>query len=395
MANGTWKIARGRGNAQLPLVIVVALALVLVLLGKAQSGLFDRARVHVTDWMQPMLERVRGPVQGFDRWMGSIGEIFSVYNENLKLKQENARLRQWRNAEIVLEGRLKHYQALLHALPDPKLNAVLARVIGRSSRPFMQTMILDAGTDTNAKPGQAVVDASGMIGRIYLAGKHTSWVILLTDLNSRIPVTIAPGNVQAILAGDNTSMPLLDEVARTATLKVGDQVVSSGDGGLLPQGLPIGSVVADGKGHWRVALLADPGQSQDVEVLHFAEPPEQLPATATLPVVAAGLKPEVSPPISVSGMPDTASLSPKPAASKPVAPKTAAPKTAAAKTAAAKPATRPMTAPPAAKATPKSAPKTAQQSAAKPNPAGPQTGSSPATAIAAPPPAGEPVLPEQ
>jgi rod shape-determining protein MreC len=322
MANGTWKIARGRGNAQLPLVIVVALALVLVLLGKAQSGLFDQARVHVTDWMAPMLERVRGPVQSFDRWIGSIGEIFSVYDENLKLKQENARLRQWRNAEIVLEGRLKHYQALLHALPDPKLNAVLARVIGRSSRPFMQTMILDAGTATDAKPGQAVVDASGMIGRIYLAGEHTSWVILLSDLNSRIPVTIAPGNVQAILAGDNTAMPLLDEVARTATLKAGDQVVSSGDGGLLPQGLPIGTVVADSKGHWRVALLADPGQSQDVEVLHFAVPPEQLPATATLPVVAAGLKPE-APPLEAS---DNAVMPPK---AKPAAPRAAAPKPAA------------------------------------------------------------------
>src|ERR1700761_936199 len=133
MANGAWKIARGRGNAQLPLVIVVALAVVVVLLGKAQSGLFDKARVHVTDWMAPMLERVRGPVEGFDHWMGSIGEIFSVYEQNLKLKQENARLRQWRNPAVVLDGRVKHYQAMLHAVADPQLNAVLARVIGRAS----------------------------------------------------------------------------------------------------------------------------------------------------------------------------------------------------------------------------------------------------------------------
>ena len=77
--------------------------------------------------------------------------------------------------------------------PIPTLNAVLARVIGRASRPFLQTMILDAGKQNSVKPGQAVMDARGMIGRIYLAGEHTSWVILLTDLNSRIPVTIEPG----------------------------------------------------------------------------------------------------------------------------------------------------------------------------------------------------------
>ena len=181
MANA-WKIAR-RSNAQLPLIIVIALAIVLVLLGKAQSGLFDKARARATDIMAPLLEKARAPVAGFDRWAGSISEIFSVYQQNLKLKEENARLRQWRNVAIVLQGRVGRYQALLHAVPDPQLNRVLARVIGRANRPFLQTMILDAGRDHHALPGQAVMDARGMIGRIYLTGSRTSWVILLTDLN--------------------------------------------------------------------------------------------------------------------------------------------------------------------------------------------------------------------
>jgi rod shape-determining protein MreC len=355
MANGTWKIARGRGNAQLPLVVVVALALIVLLVGmsKSQSGMFDQVRAHVTDFLAPTLERVRGPIHDFNRWVGSIGEIFSVYEQNLKLKQENARLRQWRNAEIVLEGRVKHYQALLHAVPDPKLNAVLARVIGRSSKPFLQTLILDAGTGHNAKAGQAVVDASGMIGRIYLSGKRTSWVILLTDLNSRIPVTIAPGNVQAILAGDNTRMPQLDQLARTASIKAGDQVVSSGDGGLLPPGLPIGTVVADGSGGWRVALLADAGQSQDVEILNFAEPPEQLPPEAQLPVEAAGFKPMAPPPPATVTPPSASGVPPpKPSISNPANPSAS---TQAAATPAAKPVLpKPQTPAPSAQAAPDS-----------------------------------------
>jgi rod shape-determining protein MreC len=290
MANA-WKIAR-RTNAQLPLVIVIALAIVLVLLGKAQSGLFDRARAHATDMMAPLLAKVRAPVAGFDRWAGSVTEIFSVYQQNLKLKEENARLRQWRNVAIVLQGRVGRYQALLHAVPDPQMNRVLARVIGRANRPFLQTMILDAGRDNHALAGQAVMDARGMIGRIYLTGQRTSWVILLTDLNSRIPVTIAPGNVQAIMTGDNSAYPTLDMVSHTVTLHAGDQVTSSGDGGLLPAGLPIGTVISDSAGGWRVALLADSAASQDVEILNFSKPPETLPATAQLPMEAAGLKPQ-------------------------------------------------------------------------------------------------------
>jgi rod shape-determining protein MreC len=322
----SWKIAR-RSNIQLPLVIVIALAVVLVLLGRAQSNLFDQARTKMTDWLSPMLEVARVPVQGFDRWTGSIADIFSVYEENLKLKEENARLRQWRNVAVVMQNRVDHYQRLLHAVPDPKLNAVLARVIGRSSRPFLRTLILDAGTDAGANPGEAVVDGRGMIGRVYLAGKRTSWVILLTDPNSRIPVTVAAavgngGAIQALLNGDNTPQPRLDLVSRTATLHAGDQVVSSGDGGLLPYGLPVGTVVADRNGGWRVALLADAASTQDVEVLNYSEPPEKLPAQAELPVEAAGIKPE-STPSQADVIPPLPAPAPKPAAAQPA--KTPAP----------------------------------------------------------------------
>jgi len=266
---------------------------------------------------------VRAPVAGFDRWIGSIGEIFSVYEQNLKLKEENARLRQWRNVAIVLQGRVGRYQALLHAVPDPQMNRVLARVIGRASRPFLQTMILDAGRGNQVLPGQAVMDARGMIGRIYLTGQRTSCVILLTDLNSRIPVTIAPRNVLAMMTGDNTANPILNLVSHTVTLHAGDQVISSGDGGLLPAGLPVGTVLPDGSGGWRVALLADAAASQDVEILNFSKPPEAPPATAQLPAEAAGLKPQAPPPQTAAAPVVAAPAKPKPAAI-PAAPAAAA-----------------------------------------------------------------------
>ena len=316
MANVTWKIAR-RGNTQLPLVIVTALALVLVLLGKAEPALFDRARMAITDGTRPLLSAAHAPIARFDRFVGSINELFTVYQENLRLKDENARLRQWRNVAVVMQDRVSRYQSLLHAVPDPGINSVLARVIGRANRPFLETMILDAGSSNNIKPGQAVVDSRGMIGRIYLAGSRTSWVIPLTDLNSRIPVTIAPGNRQAILVGDNTPMPSLDTLSQIVTLRPGDQVTSSGDGGLLPPGLPVGTVVEQG-GHYRVALLADAGSSEDVEVLAFRKPPEQPPATAELPAVAAGLPP-------ATATPSTPSLAVQAPAAQAAPPKPAAP----------------------------------------------------------------------
>jgi rod shape-determining protein MreC len=314
MGNGTWRIARTRGGAHLPLIIVAALAVALILIGKAQSSLFDTARAHVMDWMKPTLAASREPMVAFNRWVGSIGEIFSVYQENLKLKEEIGRLRQWHNTAISLDERLKRYKLLLNAVPDPALSSLVARVIGRASHPFLQTLILDAGKENGVKPGQAVVDSRGMIGRIFLTGERTSWVILLTDLNSRIPVTIEPGNAQAIMAGDNSPEPTIETLSQGTQTKAGDQVVSSGDGDILPAGLPIGVIVADGNGY-RVALFADETATQDVAILDFKQPPEHAPAPSAndLPVTAAGLPPAAPPP----QQPATASTTVKPGAAPP------------------------------------------------------------------------------
>jgi len=296
MGNGTWRIARSRGGAHLPLAIVAVLAVALILIGKAQSSLFDRARTSVVDWMRPTLETTRAPIDAVSRWVGSIGEIFVVYQENLKLKDENARLRHWQNTAAVLNDRLKRYQLLLHAVPDPAMSTVVARVIGRANHPFMQTMILDAGSENGVKPGQAVVDQRGMIGRIFITGKRTSWVILLGDLNSRVPVTIEPDAVQAIMTGDSTQRPLIESMSHRVQLKPGSQVITSGDGDILPPGIPVGILVADGK-RYRVSLFADQTTAQDVAILDFKQPPEKPPAVtpADLPVTAAGLPPVASP----------------------------------------------------------------------------------------------------
>ena len=293
MANGTLKLARGRGGgAPVSLAVCAVLALVLVFLGRVQPTLFDRARAYASDRAAPVLEVLRTPLRAATQWGGNLANIFDVYQENLRLKEQNARLRQWQNAALALEQRLKRYQLLLKAVPDPELGSVTAHVIGRASRPFLDTMILDAGRRQQVKPGEAVVDDRGMIGRIFLAGDHTSWVILLTDLNSRVPVVIEPGNIQAIMAGDNSGAPAVEPMAQGAAIKEGGQVVTSGDGGLLPNGLPVGSVVWDGSA-FRVALLADAATADDVRIVDLKQPPEQPPAVTPgdLPAAAAGLPP--------------------------------------------------------------------------------------------------------
>jgi rod shape-determining protein MreC len=278
-------MARGRGSptAQLPLAMCFVLAIVITLLGRAEASIFDTARARLTDWSAPALGQIRKPFAALEGWVGGVDSLFNIHRENLQLRQENAELRKWQNAALALEQRVKRYELMLNAVPDPQLATTMAHVIGQSNRPFIKTMILNGGTENGIRKGQAVLDDRGLIGRVYLAGDRTSWVIPLADHNSRVPVVIKPSNRRAILAGDNTVSPLLELDVGDMPVRPGDRVLSTGDGGLLPADLPIGVVIEE-RGLLRVALFANPDLSDYVHVVHYRpllEPPEAV--TTELP----------------------------------------------------------------------------------------------------------------
>ncbi len=277
MSAGGWKLGRGRGaiRAQLPFAICMILAIVVVLLGRAEASIFDNARAKLTDLGAPALAAVQGPIASVQSWASGVSEIFSVYSENLRLREEIDNLRRWQDIAFTLEQRVERYESLLNAVPNPDLPSVTARVIGQSSQPFTKTVILDAGSNQDVRKGQAVLDDRGLLGRIFVVGENTSWVLLLTDLNSRVPVVIRPSNRRAILSGDSTMSPSLQLDSGEAEVHPGDRVYSTGDGGIIPPDLPIGMVMGDGEG-LRAGLFADPDLSDYVQIVDYRaelEPP--------------------------------------------------------------------------------------------------------------------------
>jgi|KBSMisStandDraft_5_1062788.scaffolds.fasta_scaffold09575_2 rod shape-determining protein MreC len=292
MANGTWRSGRARSGGRVSLLLAGIVSVLLLIAGKVHFLPVDRARTALTDRAGTVFQAVNAPVLAVTRWFSGIGHFFSVYSENQALREENARLTQWRGAALALQNRVNHYRLLLKMVPDVRYSAVTAQVIARSSQPFLETIVLNAGKANGINPGEAVIDARGMLGRIYVAGDHTAWVVLLTDLNSRIPVEIRPGNIPAILAGNNTDQPVLDAIPQNAKLRDGADIVTSGDGGLLPAGLPIGILRFDGK-QMKVALYSDPLTAVDVRILDYRAPIEQMPKPADSDLPAP---PKLSPP---------------------------------------------------------------------------------------------------
>lgn len=271
MAGSGWKWARGRGTKQLPLILCLIIAVATAVAGRTQAAIFDHARAALSDWTAPALNGLKAPLTAVQNWTAGVGSMFTVYSENTELKRENAELQKWQQVALSLEDRLRSYQQLLNALPDEKTPFITARVIGESSRPFVKTMILNAGSTEQVAKGQAVVNERGLLGRIYVTGENTSWVILLTDLNSRVPVVIEPSHRRALVIGDNTPSPQLELDVGDGPVQSGDRVLTTGDGGLLPPDVPVGLVSGNGEGA-RVALFASPSNADAVNILDYRVP---------------------------------------------------------------------------------------------------------------------------
>jgi rod shape-determining protein MreC len=143
-----------------------------------------------------------------------------------------------------------------------------------SASPFRQSVLLNVGARDGIRDGWATMDGIGLVGRISGVGNRTARVIQLTDSNSRIPVTVQPSGQKGLLSGDNTPVPPIEFLEKPDLVRPGDQVVTSGDGGVFPAGLLVGSVVQGNDRRLRVRLAADYERLEFLRVLrsHEIEP---------------------------------------------------------------------------------------------------------------------------
>jgi rod shape-determining protein MreC len=157
---------------------------------------------------------------------------------------------------------------------DPRLTHVTGVVMADSGSPFRQSVLLNVGARDGIIEGWATMDGIGLVGRIAGVGDRTSRVILLTDTNSRVPVTVQPSGQKALVTGDNSTLPPLEFLDDADAVRPGDRVVTSGDGEMLPADLLVGEVVMGSDRRLRVRLAADYGRLEFLRVLrsHAIQP---------------------------------------------------------------------------------------------------------------------------
>jgi len=250
-------------------LFLISAAIGTMLLARADSVAVEKASVIVTDLFSPLLDFFSRPAATINSAVQKFEDLVSLHSENERLKAENKRLKDWQMVARDLASQNRSLKSLMQFSADPKSRQITARVVGDSGGAFVRSAIINAGTRDGIEKGQAVITGDGLAGRIIAVGLQSSRILLVTDINSRVPVIVETSRDRAILAGNNSGQPKLAFLSVIAAVKEGDRVVTSGHGGVFPPGLPVGTILNAGDGTVRIAPFAQLNRLEFVRVLTY------------------------------------------------------------------------------------------------------------------------------
>jgi len=264
-----------RGGAQkFSILSLIILAIFIFFLDIYGFTFIQKGRSIIND----VVFRVSYIASSPSRLMPSAGkglkQHFNLKEENEKLKQV---LENYKSLDLNLEYLTNENKNLRKVLDAENIinteniinskNIVLAKVLIDKNSPFLKSIIINKGTQSGIKKGMPVTQDNYLIGRIVEANFLSARVLLLTDLNSRIPVTLGSDSAQAILTGSGTKNPKLEYLPEDYIFEDKVTIFASGKDGIFTPGTPIGKTTASsGTFSNDVKLFVDPNQLSFVTV---------------------------------------------------------------------------------------------------------------------------------
>jgi rod shape-determining protein MreC len=278
-----------------------------------------------------------GPARASETFFERVGRLWSSEDRVEQLERENRELQQWRELAERLAERNARYEALLRMPADAFgegadiEHSIAAQLVLDSGGPFTRTLVANAGEAHGVRVGYIAVNENGLIGRVVSVGQRSARVLMLDDYNSRIPVLGEASRVRAVLTGQATrppelvthpyqvQAPRLDFIVGAQNLREGERIITSGDGGLYPRGIPVGVARQQGDGSWRVALAAAQRPIDFVRIIPYigVVRPEDAPVADAGPplntassVDAIGRQTMAPPPATPTALPSAAAPRP-------------------------------------------------------------------------------------
>ena len=205
------------------------------------------------------------PSKSFGRFTNFLEEHMSLYNNYVELKKENTELKNNISKSDFLELENSQLRKLIEEQVKTKSNLVSSRVLLDKKSPYLNSFVINIGGNKNIKNGMEVLDGENFIGRTVDVNFFSSRVLLVSDLNSRIPVITEPSAYHAIMNGHGVIEPTLAYLPEKHTIQDGDKVYTSGKEGIFTPGIPIGEIKIE-EGIVKVILFSDLNQITFVNI---------------------------------------------------------------------------------------------------------------------------------
>ncbi len=191
---------------------------------------------------------------------------FQVYEQNKGLKSEVAKLNQELVQKEYLVSENKSLKEIIQTKVSKDYELVTAKVILDKDSPFLKSVVITKGLNAGIKKGMPVLHEQNLIGKIVEVNFFSARVLLLEDLNSRIPVVIIPENYHSIMIGRANDLPSLKFLPEENELISGEKIYTSGKDGVIQAGIPVGQVFIEDN-DYKVKLFSNSTQINFVNVI--------------------------------------------------------------------------------------------------------------------------------
>ena len=255
-----------RGTQQrFSLFVLVILSVVLIFAETIETRPLNKVRSFVKDVVYRSATIVSFPLKSVNNFAGFLENHLNLYSNYNELIKENNELKNNISKTDFLELENSQLRKLIDEQIESPSNLVSARVMIDKQSPYLNSFVINIGSNKGIKNGMAVLDGKNFIGRIVDVNFFSSRVLLVSDLNSKIPVLSEPSGSHAILSGHGTNEPTLEYLSKNNGIHDGDKIYTSGKEGIFTPGLVVGKAKIE-KNKIKVLLFADLDQITFVNI---------------------------------------------------------------------------------------------------------------------------------
>ena len=248
------------------LFVLILLSILIFILDTADLKPVQILRSIINDGIYRVSAITSSPIKASRSTKDFFSEHFSVYRENERLKVELEEFKKKNFNSLYLQTQNRNLQNIVEFQEKSKYSTVTSKIILDKNSPYLNSVVINKGRNAGILLGMPVLNKGNLVGRIVEVNFTSSRILLLNDLNSRIPVVISPNGSQAILSGSGELMPNLQYLPESYQVSDDHLVFTSGKDGIFFSGISIGKVTLD-EGVFKVKLFSDPNQINFVSVI--------------------------------------------------------------------------------------------------------------------------------